>query len=82
MNHSAPARIDAMTPHLETLETVGQGIDEARAKIVATRESLQSALDLQEADIPEISHAIARLERVEAELTRIEGGIMAREGLG
>ena len=39
----------------------GQGIDEARAKIVATRESLQAALDLQEADIPEISQAIARL---------------------
>jgi hypothetical protein len=70
-----------MTSHLETLETVGEDLDEARAKIVATGESLQAALDLQEADIPEISQAIARLERVEAELTRIEGGIMAREGL-
>jgi hypothetical protein len=70
-----------MTPHLETLETDGQGIDEARAKIVVTRESLQAALDLQDADIPEISQAIAWLERVEAELTRIESGIMAREGL-
>jgi hypothetical protein len=70
-----------MTPQLETLETVGENLDEARAKIVATGESLQAALDLQEADIPEISQAIARLERVEAELARIEGGIMAREGL-
>jgi hypothetical protein len=70
-----------MHPQQETLETVGQGIDEARAKIVATRESLQAALDLQEADISEISQALARLERVEAELERIEGGIMAREGL-
>ncbi len=70
-----------MTSRLETLETVGEGIDEARAKIVATRESLQAALDLQEADIPEISQAIARLERVEAELTRIEEAIMVREGL-
>jgi hypothetical protein len=69
-----------MSPHLETLGTVGQGIDEARAKIVATRESLRAALDLQEADIPEISRAIARLERVEAELTRIQGGIMAKGG--
>jgi hypothetical protein len=68
-----------MTPQLETLETVGQRIDETRAKIVATRESLQAALDIQES--PEISQAIVRLERVEAELTRIEGGIMAREGL-
>lgn len=70
-----------MTPQLETLETVGEGIDETRAKIVATRESLQAALDLQEADIPEVSQAIARLERVEAELTRIEEAIMVREGL-
>lgn len=70
-----------MTPQLETLETVGQGMDEARAKLVATRESLQAALELQEADVPEIRQAIARLERMEAELTRIEGGIMARERL-
>jgi hypothetical protein len=48
---------------------------------MATRESLQAALELQEADIPEISQAIARLERVEAELDRIEAGIEVREGL-
>jgi hypothetical protein len=48
---------------------------------VATRESLQAALDLREDDIPEISQALARLERVEAELTRIECGIVGREGL-
>jgi hypothetical protein len=53
----------------------------ARAQIMATRESLQAALELQEADIPEISQAIARLERVEAELDRIEAGIAVREGL-
>jgi chromosome segregation ATPase len=81
MTSPAPARIDAMTPHLETLETVSQDLDEARAKIAATRESLQAALDLQESDIPEISQAVARLERVEAELTRIEEAIMVREGL-
>jgi hypothetical protein len=49
-----------------------------RAKIVATRESLQAAHDLQEADI---SQAIAWLERVEAELDRMEAGIAVREGL-
>jgi hypothetical protein len=81
MTSPAPAGIDAMTPHLETLETVSQDLDEARARIVATRESLQAALDLQESDIPEISQAVARLERVEAELTRIEEAIMVREGL-
>jgi hypothetical protein len=55
---------------------------EARAQIKATRESLQAALELQEADIPEISQAIARLERVEAELERMEAGIAVREGAG
>jgi hypothetical protein len=64
-----------MTPHLETLESVGQDIDEARAKIVVTRESLQAVLD-RDIDVPEFRQAIARLERIEAELTR-----MAREGL-
>ena len=70
-----------MTPHLETVETAGEGIDEARAKIVATRESLQAVLG-REIDVPEFRQAIARLEQIEAELTRIEGGIMVREGLG
>jgi tetrahydromethanopterin S-methyltransferase subunit G len=46
---------------------------------MATRESLQPAVELQEADIQEISQA--RLERVEAELDRIEAGIAVREGL-
>jgi hypothetical protein len=36
-----------MTPHLETLETVGRDLDEARAKLAATRESLQAFLDAQ-----------------------------------
>ena len=48
---------------------------------MATRESLQAALDLQESDVPEISQAVARPERVEAELARIETGIAVREGL-
>jgi hypothetical protein len=69
-----------MTPQLKTLETVGQDIDEARAKIVATRESLQAVLD-RGIDVPEFRQSVERLERIEAELTRIEGGIMAREGL-
>jgi len=69
-----------MTPQPETLETVGHGIDEVRAKIVATRESLQSVLD-RGIDVPVFRQSVERLERIEAELMRIEGGIMAREGL-
>ena len=45
-----------------------------------TRESLQAVLD-RDIDVPEFRQAIARLERIEADLTRIEGGIMVREGL-
>jgi hypothetical protein len=71
MTSPSPARNDAM---LETLETVDQ------AKIVETRESLQAVLD-REIDVPEFRQAVARLEWIEAELTRIEGGIMVREGL-
>jgi hypothetical protein len=48
---------------------------------MATRESLQAALELQEADIPEISLATARLERVEAELDRMEAAIALWHGL-
>jgi hypothetical protein len=69
-----------MTPHTEALEAVGQGIDEARVKIVATRESLQAVLD-RDIDVPEFRQAVARLERIEAELSRIEDGIAIREGL-
>jgi hypothetical protein len=60
-----------MTPHLETLETVGRDLDEARAKLAATRESLQAFLDAQ-GDIPEFRQAVARLERIEAQITKVE----------
>ena len=66
-----------MTPNLETLEFVGQDLDEARAKIVATRESLQAVLD-RDIDVPEIRRAVERLEGLEAELDRVEAGLMSR----
>ncbi len=49
-----------MMPHLETLDSVGQGIDESRAKIVETRELLQAVLD-RGIDVPEFREA-ARAE--------------------
>jgi hypothetical protein len=63
-----------MAPHTETLEAVGQGIDEARAKIAETRESLQAVLD-SDIDVPAFRQAIARLGRIESELVRIDAGI-------
>ena len=61
-----------MTPHLETLESAGQGIKEARSRIAATRESLQAVLD-RDIDLPEFRQAVARLDRSEAELAQVEG---------
>jgi hypothetical protein len=67
--------------HLETLEAAGEGIDQARARIVETRQGLQAVLD-RNIDVPEFRQAVERLERMEAELDRIEAGIAVREGLG
>ncbi len=69
-----------MTPHLEMLETIGQDLDEARAKIKATRELLQAVLD-RDIDVPAFRQAIERLERVEADLDRAEAKTVVREGL-
>jgi hypothetical protein len=53
-----------------TLETIGQDFDEARAKLQAARQRLQEAPQ----DVPEIRQAVERLDRMEA-------GIVVREGL-
>jgi hypothetical protein len=60
----------------DTLEKVGQDIDEASAKLQAARQTLLDAPQ----GAPEIRQAVARLERREAELERIEAGIAVREG--
>ena len=57
-----------MTPHFETLESAAGDLDEARMKIAAVRESLERALEASES--PEVRVAIARLDRIEAELER------------
>jgi hypothetical protein len=56
-----------MTPQLET---VGQDLDEAHAKIDAAREAMRAILE-RGIDVPEFRQAIDRLDRVEAELDRI-----------
>ena len=59
------------------LENVAEELDKARAWIEQARQVLQAASQ----DAPEIQRAVARLERMEAEPTRIEGTIMVRVGL-
>jgi hypothetical protein len=62
-----------MLDHLETLDTAAQGLDEARARIEATRAALRAALDGGE----ELRQLVARLDRMAAELGRIEEKIGA-----
>jgi hypothetical protein len=65
-----------MLTNLDILETVGQDLDEARAKLEEARLALQAALDAQSAegsDIEPLRQAIARLERIAAEVERVEG---------
>jgi hypothetical protein len=66
-----------MTPQLDTLETIGSDLEQARQKLQAARHALQAA----PGDDPVIRQAADRLERMEAELDRIESGIAVREGL-
>jgi hypothetical protein len=62
-------------------QPVGQGLDGARTKIDATREALIAILE-RDIGVPEFRQAIDRLDRVEADLERIEAGIAVRERLG
>lgn len=60
----------------ETLEAAAGDLDVARAKINATREALERALE--SADSGEIRAAIARLDRIEAELAAVERKVAGR----
>ena len=57
-----------------TLNSIVHGLEAARSKIATTRQALQAA----PTDAPEIQRAIARLERLEAELIRIDGVVTER----
>ena len=54
----------------ETLDTAGRDLEQARARIEAAREALQSALDGQVA--PEVLEAIARLDRLAVGVAKVE----------
>ena len=53
---------------MDILESAAGDLDEARVKIAAVRESLERALEASEST--EVRVAIARLDRIEAELVR------------
>jgi len=54
----------------ETLDTAGQDLGQARARIEAARGALQSALEGHVA--PEVLEAIARLDRLAAGVAKVE----------
>jgi hypothetical protein len=54
----------------ETLDTAGQDLEQARARIEAAGEALQASLDGQVA--PEVLEAIARLDRLAAGVAKVE----------
>jgi hypothetical protein len=56
------------------IESIGHDLDEAREKLQAARQALEAA----PVDDPVSGQAITRLERMEAELGRIEAGIASR----
>jgi hypothetical protein len=60
----------------ETLDTAGQDLGQARARIEAARGALQAALEGQFA--PEFLEAIARLDRLAAGVAKVEQVVQGR----
>jgi len=56
----------------DTLDMASDGLVQARARLEAAREALQPLLDAQEGDTAPIRDAASRLERMAAEVARIE----------
>jgi hypothetical protein len=59
------------------LDDIGPDLDEARARIEATRTALQAALVGQEAPDERLAALVARLDRMAAEVERVEDAVTA-----
>jgi hypothetical protein len=66
----------------DPLEGVGRDLDEARAKIDATRAALQAAIDAQDGDLEPVRQAVARPDRIAAELERVETMVVEGQAVG
>jgi hypothetical protein len=64
------------------LDDIGPDLDEARARIEATRDALQAALDGQEAPDERLAPLAARLDRMAAEVERVEDAVTAHLPVG
>src|SRR4051812_2594876 len=65
---------------LAMFDDIGPDLDEARAKIEATRAALQAALDGQEAPGERLTALVARLDRMAAEVGRVESAVAEAVG--
>jgi hypothetical protein len=63
---------------LDSVETIGLDLEEARAKIDAVREKLRRSLDAQEGDQEAARRSLAWLERLSADVARVEGVVTGR----
>ena len=61
-----------MVGNQHTLSHVSEGLAEVLARLEAAREALQPLLDGQDGDLAPVRQAVARLERMKAEVARIE----------
>jgi hypothetical protein len=64
------------------LDDIGPDLDEARAKIEETRDALQAALDGQEDPDERLAALVARLDRMAAEVERVEDAVTAHLPVG
>lgn len=66
---------------IDPSEEIGLDLAEARAKIDAVRDKLEKALDGQEGDQESASRSLAWLERLSADVARVEG-VVAEAAVG
>ncbi len=65
----------------DQLSHVSEGLAQVLARLEAAREALQPLLDGQDGDLAPVRQAVARLERMEAEVARIEA-VVAEQAVG
>jgi hypothetical protein len=67
---------------LATLDDIGQDPGEARAKIEAARDFLEAAFGRQEAPDERLAALVARLDRMAAEVERVEDAVTTHLPVG
>jgi hypothetical protein len=63
---------------IDSVETIGLDLEEARAKIDAVREKLRRSLDAQQGDQEAAGRSLAWLERLSADVARVEGVVAGK----